>query len=705
MLFEKAPLLFKELILEKNPEFDPYSLKSGSNKKAWWKCSNGHEYYSKVCHRTLSGTGCPFCSRNKLDSNRSLAICNPKLAKEFHPKKNGRLNPLIVSVSSGKKIWWFCSKDPSHEWISTVDNRNKGNGCPYCAGKKVNSSNCLATLYPSLIDEWDFSLNLNLSPNQLRPQSNVKVYWRCLSKPYHIWKCSIAHRVNGTGCPFCSNQKLHEKESAYYQLPKKILKEFKQECNPKVKLKNISIPYAKAIVWKCSVNSKHLTWKACINTRMKGGNNCPECEPFRTNISFEKSVAFLYPHLLSEWHKDNLLTLKKVTPGSGRKGKWICKYRKSHTYEMRVAHRVRGHGCPKCRNAPTLPELRLYSELDRYFSPELHYKVGNTKIDVYLKDIKVAIEWDSYYFHKDRLKSDEKKTIFLLQKDMKIIRIRDVRLKEINISNKSLSIIASSSDEICHEIYKSILRKILDWGLVSESKLKPALNDLHFVNNQLYEKLRLNRGRHFVNQLLNKTHPHVIKFWDFKNNGQLQPNEVAPFSREVVRWICNTCGYEWKDKILNVTTRKNVCSCCSKQTVGPKYNLLKLYPNIASELIDENPQTISPHSAKKLKWKCSKCHYIWVQSVNRRTGKGKCGCPRCAGKILIFENSIAGISPEAVKAWDYEKNDKHPQEVFPGTHVKYFFRCDCGSSIQKRPRNFIVRHQRKCIFCLRKKRK
>ena len=130
---------------------------------------------------------------------------------------------------------------------------------------------------------------------------------------------------------------------------------------------------------------------------------------------------------------------------------------------------------------------------------------------------------------------------------------------------------------------------------------------------------------------------------------------------------------------------------------------MKAYPKIAQELIGADPTKITPHSGERHKWKCAECAYDWENTVNGRTGKGKNGCPRCAGKVLTFENSIAGISPEAVEAWDYQKNTKKPEQVFPGTHIKYFFKCSCGVSIEKKPHNFIWRNQRRCSACLRKR--
>lgn len=67
----------------------------------------------------------------QINDNNRLSNKNPKLAKEWHPTKNGNLTIFDVLPSSHKKVWWIC-KD-GHEWLSSISNRNsKGTGCPDC---------------------------------------------------------------------------------------------------------------------------------------------------------------------------------------------------------------------------------------------------------------------------------------------------------------------------------------------------------------------------------------------------------------------------------------------------------------------------------------------------------------------------------------------------------------------------------------------
>lgn len=130
----------------------------------------------------------------------NLKIKNPKLAKEWHPSKNGRLSPRDVTPGSNKKVWWKCKK--GHEWQATICSRNTGNACPYCSNQLVCKENCLQTVNPKLAKEWNWAKNDKLTPKNVVAGSGKKVWWKC--KKGHEWQASINNRNRGRGCPFCA---------------------------------------------------------------------------------------------------------------------------------------------------------------------------------------------------------------------------------------------------------------------------------------------------------------------------------------------------------------------------------------------------------------------------------------------------------------------------------------------------------------------
>ena len=138
------------------------------------------------------------------EKKNSLATKNPELAKEWHPTKNGRIKPDMVTYSSAKKIWWLCNK--GHDFLATIANRRRGNGCPYCSDKRVLAGyNDIVTTHPYLLSEWNYRKNNEVTPEMLSFGSNTKVWWICSDG--HEWLTDVAHRVSGRGCPECAKLK------------------------------------------------------------------------------------------------------------------------------------------------------------------------------------------------------------------------------------------------------------------------------------------------------------------------------------------------------------------------------------------------------------------------------------------------------------------------------------------------------------------
>ena len=94
-------------------------------------CDEGHEWIAIISHRS-KGSGCPTCAgKIAVAGFNDLTSLNPELAGEWHPTKNGDLEPDGVVVSSNRHAWWLCKA--GHEWKATISSRSNGNGCRQCA--------------------------------------------------------------------------------------------------------------------------------------------------------------------------------------------------------------------------------------------------------------------------------------------------------------------------------------------------------------------------------------------------------------------------------------------------------------------------------------------------------------------------------------------------------------------------------------------
>src|SRR6266545_342702 len=92
----------------------------------------------------------------------------PRLVREWHKTKNRELRPRDVTAGSDRKVWWKCPKGPDHEWPAIVGNRTRvGAGCPFCAGLRACTANCLATVAPRVARQWDRAKNAPLTPKDV----------------------------------------------------------------------------------------------------------------------------------------------------------------------------------------------------------------------------------------------------------------------------------------------------------------------------------------------------------------------------------------------------------------------------------------------------------------------------------------------------------------------------------------------------------
>ena len=115
--------LFPDLAKEWHPKKNnskPSEVMPGAHKKAWWICSEGHEWEAEIKSRT-TGVGCPYCcGKRVMKGYNDLATVNPDLAAEWHPTKNGDLTPEDVTEASGKKSGGCAKTVTTMKWQSII---------------------------------------------------------------------------------------------------------------------------------------------------------------------------------------------------------------------------------------------------------------------------------------------------------------------------------------------------------------------------------------------------------------------------------------------------------------------------------------------------------------------------------------------------------------------------------------------------------
>ena len=679
--------LMAEWNWEKNNElgFDPENLTLGSHTKAWWKCSKEHEWQAPVNNRN-KGRGCPYCSGNiVLKGYNDLQTINPTLAQEWNYEKNDNLKPEDFTANSGKKVWWRCSK--GHEWQATISSRNTGHGCPYCAGKKVlKGFNDLLTVNPIVAKQWNYEKNNGLTPAEVTPNSNKKVWWKCGKG--HEWQATISSRNAGRGCPICTSERntsfpeyaimyylikydldvIHSYREKGYELDiyipsRKIAIEYdgglwhknrtKKDLEKNFKCKKDGIKLYRIREGLPPLNDSSVDYivqksqkdleKAIevifseiigVNIDIDLERDIIAIENLREYTEKENSLLHSNPELSKEWNyeKNGNIKPEHFSANSGKKVWWRCS--KGHEWQATISSRNTGHGCPYCAGKKVLKGFNDLLTVNPF----------------------VAKEWD--YEKNDNLKPEN----FTAN------------------SNKRVWWKCSKG----HEWLATIANRNDGYGC-------PYCSGRYAVKGE--------------DDLLT-VNPTLAKEWNYEKNGNLKPENFTEKSGQKVWWKCDK-GHEWQSRIADRNRGRGCPYCSGRYTIKGENDLQTVNPVLAKEWNYEKNNGLTPadvmsNSGKKVWWKCSNGHE-WQTTISHRTIGS--GCPYCAGqKVIKGENDLQTVNPTLANEWNYEKNDGlTPLDVRPSSGKKVWWKCREGHEWQA-----TINHRNNgngCPICAKEKRK
>ncbi len=214
-LFSQFPYLLKRWHPQKNVvadkttgetiEIEPDTVLADSRKKYWFTCTAGHSYQASAQEIAENSDQCPCCAilPNCVDNVR------PELTEQWDRRKNGQLTPWNTAAGSSALVWWRCKAGPDHEWQTKVYRRAlEKNGCPYCANRRLSTTNSLEAKYPELAKLMLPEDNGGLKASEVVAAMSSAFKWRCGCG--RTYRRLLRHMVeSGTECNECRVQKVH----------------------------------------------------------------------------------------------------------------------------------------------------------------------------------------------------------------------------------------------------------------------------------------------------------------------------------------------------------------------------------------------------------------------------------------------------------------------------------------------------------------
>ena len=273
----------------KKNEIKPTEVTVGSHKKVIWKCRLGHEWTASVKSRSINGSGCPYCSHNKvLVGFNDLATVVPKVADEWSEKNEKK--PTEVTAFANRKAWWKC-RDCDYEWNTLISTRSGGSKCPCCSGYTfIKGRNDLKTTHPEIAEEWS-EKNYPLQPDEVNAKSRKNVWWHC-KKCGNEWKSVINARIKGTVCPVCAEREVLAGYNDLATTDKNLLSDWDYEQN-RIQPIEVSRTSAKRAWWKCRHGH---SWSMKINEWTILGKGCRICEQEYLSV-FPAFALSYYSHM------------------------------------------------------------------------------------------------------------------------------------------------------------------------------------------------------------------------------------------------------------------------------------------------------------------------------------------------------------------------------------------------------------------------
>ena len=469
------------------------------------------------------------------------------------------------------------------------------------------------------------------------------------------WFPTPSNLLHGHGCPKCGGTKQKSHVEFVKDLKAKrddvIIIDRYVKALQKAKFRFLKCGH------ECDITPAHIL----------SGRGCPECgrshrgESQRLTMEiFSKRLHRIDPNLVV---KENVMYINNHTP--------MPLHCNACGYEYKISpHNVlTTHGCPNCHRACT-------SFLEQFIYHSFAHILGNCKVisrektvtgvelDIYIPDLKAAIEPGSWHWHKNLVARDREKHLLCKEKGIRLITIYDhyddLTPPFDNCFVTHYDLTSRRNTDKLIEITKTIL---------SEFDLDPnfSINEWEEIKKNAQIDSRRMTTEEFKEELSN-INDKVKIIGDFTGaNNKLKAQ-------------CKTCNHKWYVAPTSLRLGSGCPKCAGTMKITDNKFVKKL--NLLQPRII--PLTKYINSKTSVTIKCKVCGYIWSTKPYHLLAKsGRTGCPKCSDKARRthddFVAEIARLSP-TIKIMGTYVSRKKPLLVQC---------CECNNTWQSYPGNLL----------------
>ena len=525
---------------------------------------------------------------------------NAQLMAEWDWEKNFAIGILPDSLTchSNKKVWWICSKC-NNAWVTRINSRSFGTGCPICGIEK--RANSQAKTGSAFILELQ-KINPNIIVREEYVRAKVPLECEC-AKCGHVWKAAPTNLLRGKGCPSCARVNAANKKRRTNDEFLAIIRSFGNDIKPLEEYKG----QTSSIKMLCNVCGYE--WSTSTGSIVVG-RGCPRCAKngIYSQDEFVSKLKSINPNI--EVISNYVRSAKPIECRC-----LIC----GNIWNSKPNHLLSGRGCPLCFHSATsfveqviLEVFRLILGEDEVCSRDK--KTVGKELDILIPSMNLAIEPGSWRWHRDKLKNDQNKRDICKTAGIRLITIySDYTDKTLPYDTDCICVKETLGFENDHTVLKKLISDLL---ILSGIRFEITEEQWPEIINKAYLNSRRISTTEFRNKVL-----------------QLQSN-IAVIGEYTGSWNrisceCKKCGHCWSP-VANSLLQGYGCPKCADKEKGLKK---RKTPEIFEEellSINKNIHLLSPYvvSTEKIKCECLKCRHKW-EALPGNLLKGK-GCPQCA---------------------------------------------------------------------------
>ena len=450
-----------------------------------------------------------------------------------------------------------------------------------------------------------------------------------------------------------------------------IANEWHQILNSDLKPNQIAAHTDKKVWWLCKKCGEAYFTSVYSRTSLRTG--CPVCANKKIVVG-KNDLQTTHPSIAAEWNYEKNGSIKPtdIVAGSNKQVWWICS--KGHEWRAAVCDRKSGKGCPICaREKRPLERQKTYltkngSLSDNY--PEIALQWHPTKNgDISPSEITAGSsklvwwicekghEWEAvvysrvagrgcpYCNNEHSTSFPEQVLYYYLSQVTKAINRYSLCGKEIDIFLPDLNIGIEYNGRYYHQVREEKdAEKYEYFRNLGVRVIVVREGDLSFVDGDNV-------------------------YYQYKNSDYFN-------MKDTVCRVIELCSLSPVD----VDIKRDQAKIYEQYMEQEKANSLAVkYPWLIEEWdYKENgkltPWQVSYGSKKRIHWICKKCGYKWDAVAHTRK---KSGCPCCANRVVVEGiNDLCTTHPDLAKEWDYQKNEKAPNEVVAGSHQYAWWLCE-----------------------------